>query len=171
MFLCTHSGCPEEEIAATAGQLFQWYSHKKPWYPWRKQTEGRPGPPPRSAEEDEWWGSCSWGYPAPEKGKDGFCYSTRYQQSSATGKKRQPWSEHKLSDVERSAGNGCFSPKSPLAEQGGAGSAGLALPQPKELLEHQASPQPAVSGHIMKAENTTKPSFSANHSLIFLFVQ
>jgi len=28
-----------------------------------------------------------------------------------------------------------------------------------------------TSGHLTTGENTTKPSFSANHSLIFLFVQ
>lgn len=42
----TCSGCLQEEIAVTSGRLFQWYSHKQPWYLWRNGTEGRLGHPP-----------------------------------------------------------------------------------------------------------------------------
>lgn len=42
----------------------------------------------------------------------------QYQQPIATGEKPQPWSEHECSDVRSCAGNSCFSPKSPLPQQG-----------------------------------------------------
>ena len=117
--------------------------------PLGKMDQGKVSTPPRPAEEKEWWGSHSWACPVPQKGKDGPCYSTRYQQVSAAGEERHLWSEHGLSDAQSGAGNGCFPPKAPLPEQG---------------LAPQDSPSPAVRAPGAPGNPTTSSLRSHNKS-------
>lgn len=138
--------------------------------PWRKQAEGRPGAhPPR----DPW---------RKRNNKEAVAEAAQHHRKARTGFATAPG----ISNTQARKGNPGASRNSQM--YGAVQERAALLPNPhwqsrgwlcrthppqpkKKLLEPQASPQPAVSSHITKAENTTKPSFSANHSLIFLFVQ
>lgn len=151
------SGCLEEEITEAAGQLPQW----QPWNPWRKWTEGRPGALRglQKKRKDETIAEVAQCH---RKARSALL-EHQVPATQHCREKMQPWSKVNPQLCRAVPSTADFLPdphwhcRTP--------------PQPKFLLEHQASPQPAVLDHVKKAENTTEPSFSANHSLIFLFVQ
>lgn len=129
------------------------------------QQEGQECPwDPQRKRNDE--AAVAEAAPCHRKARMGFAAAPDI--SNPQGRKGNPGVSTN-SDVQSSAGKGALLPNPHW--QSRARLRRTHPPRLKELLEHQASPQPAVSAPLTKAENTTKPSFSANHSLIFLFVQ